>query len=117
MTLESESPETLPTTGGRVQFCVEDLMAPKAHGTSKQPVQKDLRWNVDRRTADRICNFNREAAEYPGFWKVETRFLKEVDRKAPTVYYDSVSGKPLFVAPIGRSMDEVRPAHANVKPS
>jgi len=38
-------------------------------------------------------------------WK-NTNYLKEVDRNQPTVYYDSVSGKPLFVAPIGRSLDE-----------
>merc|ERR1712230_266673 len=36
----------------------EDIMKPKAHGTSATPVQKDLRWNCDVQTADRICNFN-----------------------------------------------------------
>lgn len=53
---------------------------------------------------DRICNFNRHYAEYAGYWK-STKFLSEVPRDKPTVYYDSVTGKPLFVAPIGRSMD------------
>jgi len=57
------------------------------------------------RQADRICSFNRHYAEYAGYWK-NTNYLKEVDRNQPTVYYDSVSGKPLFVAPIGRSLDE-----------
>jgi peptide methionine sulfoxide reductase MsrB len=38
-------------------------------------------------------------------WK-STNYLKEVDREKPTVYYDSVTGKPLFVAPIGRTMSE-----------
>ena len=42
-----------------VQFCNEDTMSQKAHGTSDAPVQKDLRWSVSRDTADRICNFNR----------------------------------------------------------
>lgn len=60
---------------------------------------------MDRSTADRICNFNRHYAEYAGYWK-STDYLKEVSRDGPTVYYDSVTGKPLFVAPIGRSMDE-----------
>ena len=82
-------------------------MAPKAHGTSDRPVQRELRWNVDRSTADRICNFNRDAAEYRGYWRSETRFMAEVSRDEPTVYYDSVTGKPLFVAPIGRTMSEV----------
>ena len=29
-----------------------------------------------------------------------------MSRDEPTTYYDSVTGKPLFVAPIGRTMDE-----------
>jgi peptide methionine sulfoxide reductase MsrB len=96
----------LPKTGGYVQFCDEETMAPKAHGTSAKPVQKQLRWGCDRKFADRICNFNRHSAEYPGYWQAETRYLREVSREEPTVYYDSVTGLPLFVAPIGRSMDE-----------
>lgn len=35
----------------------EDVMRPKAHGTSEKPVQKNLRWGCDYETADRICNF------------------------------------------------------------
>mmetsp|Transcript_35037 Transcript_35037/g.82005 ORF Transcript_35037/g.82005 Transcript_35037/m.82005 type:complete len:103 (-) Transcript_35037:643-951(-) len=38
-------------------------------------------------------------------WR-STKFVSEVTRDEPTVYYDSVSGKPLFVAPVGRSMDD-----------
>jgi hypothetical protein len=37
----------------------EDIMQPKAHGTSEYPVQESLRWNCDWDTADRICNYNR----------------------------------------------------------
>jgi len=86
-----------------MKFCDESVMSQKAHGTSVAPVQQELRWNVDRGTADRICSFNRHYAEYAGYYKT-TNFLKEVSRDEPTVYYDSVTGKPLFVAPIGRSM-------------
>jgi len=96
--------EVIPKTGGYVQFCGEDTMAPKAHGTSMAPVQEKLRWGVDRKTADRICSFNRHYAEYAGYYS-QTNFLQEVKRDGPTVYYDSVTGKPLFVAPIGRSME------------
>lgn len=83
----------------------ESIMAPKAHGTSAAPVQGNLRWNVDVENADRITNYNRRFAEFGGYWK-QTDFLKEVSRTEPTTYYDSVTGKPLFRAPIGRSMDE-----------
>jgi len=83
----------------------ESIMSPKEHGTSKKPVQKDLKWNCDYETADRICNFNRHYAEYAGYWRT-TDFLKEADRTNPITFYDSVTGKPLFIAPKGRTFDE-----------
>ena len=46
-------------------------MSPKAHGTSKVPVQTDLRWKCDVNVADRICNFNRHFAEYAGYFKFQ----------------------------------------------
>ena len=95
----------LPKTGGSPVLCEEDVMAPKAHGTTETAVQQNLRWNVDRKNADRICSFNRHYAEYAGYWKT-TSYLKEVSTTEPTVYYDSVTGKPLFVAPIGRTMNQ-----------
>ena len=55
--------------------------------------------------ADHALRVGRADAEYAGYWKT-TAFLKEVDKEKPTVYYDSVTGKPLFVAPIGRTMAE-----------
>ena len=71
---------------------------------SASPVQANLRWNVDGKKADQITNYNRRFAEFAGYWK-ETDFLKEVSREGPTTYYDSVTGKPLFVAPRGRTME------------
>ena len=32
----------------------ESIMSKKQHGTSDEPVQKNLRWNCDNDTADRI---------------------------------------------------------------
>ena len=55
-----------------------DLMKPKAHGTSEFPVQDKLRWNCDVKLADRICNYNRNWAEYAGYWNSETSFLISV---------------------------------------
>ena len=112
-----ERPSGLAKVGGRIQFGDEELMAPKGHGTTAHPVQENLRWNVDRTTADRICSFNREAAELRGYWKTETGFLQEMRRScgtptapteptAPVSFYDSVSGDLLFVAPVGRTMAE-----------
>eukprot|EP00981_Chlorochromonas_danica_P014778 scaffold8804_cov161-Ochromonas_danica.AAC.3 len=84
----------------------DDLMETKDHGTSSLPVQDKLRWNVDRTLADRISNFNRHYAEYAGYFKKETSFFDEVDPTKPNEFYDSVTGKLLFTAPLGRSFDE-----------
>jgi len=82
-------------------------MSPKAHGTSSTPVQKDLRWNCDYDTADRICNFNRHYAEYAGYWTTTTfaSDARNVPAGEEITFYDSNTGKPLFVAPRGRDME------------
>ena len=84
----------------------ESVMSPKAHGTSEKPVQEKLRWNCDFETADRICNFNRHYAEFAGYWAT-TDFLKNLNQEeTPIKFYDSVTGKHLFTAPVGRSMED-----------
>ena len=83
----------------------DTIMAKKAHGTSERPVQNKLRWDCDVKLADRICNFNRNWAEFAGYWKT-TSFLTEARAATgPIKFYDSVSGKLLFTAPIGRNLD------------
>ena len=81
------------------------IMNKKSYGTGGAPVQKDLRWGCDIKTADRICNFNRAFAEYAGYFTT-TRFFNEVDRAKETTYYDSITGKPLFIAPRGRTFED-----------
>lgn len=83
----------------------ESIMCPKAHGTTATPVQSNLKWNCDQKTADKICSFNRHYAEHSGYWKT-TSFLKDVNKEGETTYFDSVSGKPLFIAPRGRTFQE-----------
>jgi len=85
--------------------CGEEVMSQKAHGTSDTPVQDKLLYGCDVSLADRICNFNRHYAEHAGYaWS--TPWLSQVDRTKETTYYDSVTGKPLFIAPRGRSFEE-----------
>lgn len=89
----------------------ESIMKKKAHGTSKTPVQHNLKWNVDRKMADRICNFNRHYAEPSGYWKRSSTFLSDVSegmkKGGKTItFYDSNTGKPLFIAPKGRSFED-----------
>lgn len=87
----------------------EELMSAKEHGTCKKPVQKQLRFGCPEKLADNICCFNRHYAEPSGFWE-KTTFgrdaKKELEEKGEITFYDSVSGKPLFVAPRGRSMED-----------
>mmetsp|Transcript_60 Transcript_60/g.75 ORF Transcript_60/g.75 Transcript_60/m.75 type:complete len:216 (+) Transcript_60:53-700(+) len=87
----------------------ESIMSPKAHGTSETPVQENLRWDCDEKVADNICNFNRHYAEFRGYWK-STNFIEEAKKeyaeKGEIKFYDSNTGKLLFVAPKGRSFED-----------
>ena len=93
--------------------CAESVMAPKAHGTCPAPVQKDLRWGCDWDTADRICCFNRHYAEHSGYWVGIDAFKEEMEKGQEITFFDSVTGKPLFVAPKVRVGPPVmqRPCH------
>ena len=77
-------------------------MSKKAHGTAPHPVQKNLLYGVDVQTADRICCFNRHYAEHSGYF-LKKKWVPTVKDKGPVTYFDSVTGKPLFIAPRGRS--------------
>merc|ERR1712131_419563 len=58
------------------------------------------------KTADKICCFNRHYAEHSGYF-LSTKFVAETKNLTePITFYDSVSGKPLFIAPKGRSYEE-----------
>lgn len=100
---------TIETTKSYPAPCVmgdESIMSPKAHGTSIVPVQSELRWGCDRKTADRICNYNRHYAEHSGYWETTNFIEEERSHGGEITFYDSNTGKPLFVAPRGRSFDQ-----------
>ena len=110
----------IPRTGGDRVRGDESIMAPKQHGSTESAVQADLRWGVEREIADNICSFNRAGAEPSLYFTQCLAFTKQLnwqrgDEKAdkygatsvePIIFYDSVSGAPLFAAPIGRSIDD-----------
>jgi peptide methionine sulfoxide reductase MsrB len=107
-----------PTEGSYPVMGTEELMKPKAHGTSQTPVQNVLRYGCDTQVADKICNFNRHYAEYAGYF-LRTRWLNEIPNNGdPTTYYDSNSGNPLFQAPGSRSfVDFLKESKAHGWPS
>jgi hypothetical protein len=89
--------------GGKIKYGDESIMSPKSHGTSEKPVQEDLLYGVSNKLADMITNFNRHFAEMGGYFQ-STNFEDTImAANGPVTFYDSVTGKPLFVAPIGRS--------------
>jgi len=93
-----------PQEGAYPVMGTENIMSPKAHGTSKAPVQSDLRYGCNHALADKICNFNRHYAEASGYF-LQTSWASEVSRTESTVYYDANSGQPLFQAPINRDFE------------
>lgn len=96
-----------PSMGGTIVYGDESIMSPKAHGTSERPVQDDLMYGVSNKMADRICNFNRHFAEMGGYFQSTNWEDVVLQAKGePIPFYDSVTGKPLFVAPIGRSAED-----------
>lgn len=94
------------SVGGRIQFGDEDIMRQKGHGTSESPVQADLLYGVDNKLADKITNYNRHFAEMGGYFRSTSWGKQVLQAEGPLTYYDSVTGKPLFVAPINRSKEE-----------
>ena len=79
---------------------------------------KSLRWKCDYDTADRICNFNRHYAEHAGYFTAKTTFLKDAMKEEKVDFYDSNTGKLIFTAPQGRSMDDfIRESKAHGWPS
>jgi hypothetical protein len=92
--------------GGTIRYGDESIMAPKEHGTSSKPVQSDLLYGVSVKLADKICNFNRHFAEMGGYFQSTTFEQQVLEAKGPLTFYDSVTGKPLFVAPINRSPEQ-----------
>jgi peptide methionine sulfoxide reductase MsrB len=63
-------------------------------------------WGCDQKKADEICNFNRHYAEHSGYFE-KTQFIKEAQKTSGTIdFYDSNTGKLLFTAPKGRTMEQ-----------
>jgi len=62
---------------------------------------------LDYEMADRICCHNHRYAEPAGYHNsAEVDFYAKLDPNVEHVFYDSVCGIPLFVAPRGRSFDD-----------
>merc|ERR1719271_1301881 len=75
-------------------------------GTCTSKVQANLRWSCDQGTADRVCCFNRHYAEHAGYFHETTFFKEEEGKQREIKFYDSVTSKHLFTAPIGRTWEE-----------
>jgi len=64
---------------------------------------------LDYEVADRICCKNHRYAEHRGYLESpEVDLFSRLDPNTETVFYDSVCGIPLFVAPRGRTFESFR---------
>ena len=83
-------------------------MSQKAHGTTEKSVQDNLKFGCDFETADKICCYNRHYAEHSGYSFTSSKtWIQEITQNGGELtYYDSVTGKPLFIAPKGRTVDQ-----------
>lgn len=89
-----------------IQAVSTDVMFERAHGTCVAEVQAKLRWGASRDMADEISCFNRHYAEPAGSWALRTDILRYEEEEPETTFYDSVTGKPLFRAPRGRTWED-----------
>lgn len=104
--IASTAPVNAVSVGGKIQYGEESIMVQKGHGTSATPVQSDLLYGVDNQLADRICNYNRMWAELGGYFQKPSFEETVLNAQGPVTFYDSVTGKPLFVAPMNRSAED-----------
>ncbi|KAL3943071.1 MAG: hypothetical protein SGBAC_002848 [Bacillariaceae sp.] len=102
----SPNPASAVEVGGKMKLGDESIMSQKGHGTSANPVQSDLLYGVSEKLADKISNYNRQFAEFAGYFRSTSFEDVVLESKGPVTFYDSVTGKPLFVAPINRSAED-----------
>ena len=82
-------------------------MKPKKNGFCVDSIQDDLKFGVDRVNASTICCFIRSLND-PSSYAFDTKWIEEITANGDNefTYYDSVTGKPLFIAPRGRTFDK-----------
>ena len=80
----------------------------QCHGLDPQPgLVNFLGATLDYEVADRICCHNHRFAEYRGYLAApEVDLFGRLDPNVETIFYDSVCGIPLFIAPRGRTFEE-----------
>ena len=65
-----------------------------------------------------MCCFNRHFAENSGYFTKVAAYLADVKSQEQIEFYDSVTSKPLFKVPVGRTMEEfVKESRAHGWPS
>eukprot|EP00325_Prymnesiales_sp_UTEX-LB-985_P033581 CAMPEP_0174729066 /NCGR_PEP_ID=MMETSP1094-20130205/52956_1 /TAXON_ID=156173 /ORGANISM="Chrysochromulina brevifilum, Strain UTEX LB 985" /LENGTH=194 /DNA_ID=CAMNT_0015931105 /DNA_START=27 /DNA_END=612 /DNA_ORIENTATION=- len=77
-----------------------DRSAPVFGICAAQPSAVQLRWGANPSTADHICCKQHDYAEYWGYWESTSFPMSSTE---PITFYDPTTGRPLFIAPRGRS--------------
>ena len=74
-------------------------------GSCQRDMPTSLRWGADASMGRQIGCFNRRGAEPAGSWERTTLPAAAAAASGPINFYDSTTGKLLFVAPINRTME------------
>ena len=84
--------------------------AEQCYGYTPMPsVSSYLGATINYATSNKICCNNHRFAEYSGYLEApEVNLFGRLNPDNETVFYDSVCGLPLFIAPRGRTFDEFK---------
>jgi hypothetical protein len=84
------------------------VMRAREHGTCVRSPRSSLRWGADRSLASEIGCFNRRGAEQSGYWlgTALERYARGLPPDSRITFYDAITSRPLFVAPVNRTMED-----------
>ena len=92
-----------------IDFLGFGVMSEKENGSCPSLPMDNLKWNVDSSTANRISCHNRKWAEARSYAFDDDRtYLADLNSQSGAItFFDSVNGKAVFKAPVGRTIQEL----------
>jgi hypothetical protein len=99
----------------------ETMMSEKDFGSCAKAPMAPLRWDASVEMAERLCCKNRLGREPEGYWEKSTNLLgyvADMPNGVSLTFRDSITGKPLFIAPKGRTWESwLRESNSDGRPT